>query len=76
MTFISLLLTPDPAEYNTQLNLTIKGTPIETKRHPEILGLTFDPKLTFSEHIKNAEEKDKKALKLVKAIAGTSKKKP
>ena len=36
-----------------------------------VLGLTFDPKLKFSEHAKTTETKAKKTLKLVKAIAGT-----
>lgn len=66
------LLTPDSAEYNRQLNLTIKGKRIETKKHPKILRLIFDPKLTFSEHIKETEEKAKGALKFVNAISGIS----
>ena len=66
------LLTPDPAEYNRQLNLTIKGKRIETTKHSKILGLIFDPKLNFSEHIKETEDKAKGSLKLLKAISGTS----
>ena len=54
-----------------QLNLTINGSRIETTHHPKILGMTFDPKLTFSEHINATEEKAKDTLKLVKAISGT-----
>ena len=66
------LLTPDPAEYNYELNLKIKGEPLETTKTPKILGLTFDPKLTFAEHVKKTEENSKKALRLVKALSGTS----
>ena len=66
------LLTPDPAEYNYVLNLKIKGESLETTKNPKILGLTFDPKLTFAEHVKNTEDTSKKALKLVKALSGTT----
>ena len=65
------VFTPDPAEYEYKLNLTIDGTRLETVKHPKILGLNFDPKLNFSEHIKQTEAKSKATLKLVKALAGT-----
>ena len=66
------LFTPDPHEYDRQLNLYIDGNRLETTKHPTILGLTFDPKLTFNEHLKRTENKAKSALKLVKAISGTN----
>ena len=66
------LFTPDPAEYNYRLNLQIKGQTIDTTKNPNILGLTYDPKLTFNEHIKSTEAKAKGTLKLVKAISGTT----
>ena len=40
----TILFTPDPAEYETILNLTINNTIIPTTKNPKILGLTFDPK--------------------------------
>src|SRR5580692_8736119 len=46
------LFTPDPSEYNSSLNLQISNITIPTTKHPKILGLTFDPKLNYSEHIK------------------------
>ena len=55
------ILTPDPAEYSRQLNLKIKGEQLKTTKYPNILGLTFDTKLTFAEHVKNTEESSKKA---------------
>ena len=65
------LCTPDSAEYNHQLNLNINGVQLETVKHPKILGLYFDPKLTFNEHTKKTEAKAKGTLKLIKALSGT-----
>ena len=62
------LFTPDPSEVNYQLTINIDGEPVETSKHPEVLGLTFDQKLNFNEHVK----KVKNTLKLVKAITGTN----
>ena len=45
---------------------------LDTKKHPTILGLTFDPKLTFNEHINQTGIKASKALKVVKDISGTN----
>ena len=66
------LFTPDPAEYSRALNLNIKGNPLETTHHPKILGLTFDKRLNFNEHVKVIEGRAKSSLKLVKAISGTT----
>ena len=66
------LFTPDPAEYNKNLNIKLEGQRIKTTKNPKILGLTFDPKLTFSEHIKNVENASKGNLRLIKALSGTT----
>jgi hypothetical protein len=65
------LFTPDPAEYKTQLKLTINNTLIPTVRNPKILGLTFDPQLTFAEHIKNTQTKANKTLNIIKSLTST-----
>ena len=66
------LFTPDPAEYETILNLTINNTIIPTVKNPKILGLTFDPKLNFGKHVRITKEKADNANKIVKALSGTS----
>ena len=66
------LFTPDPYEYNHALNLHINGTRIKTTKRPTILGLTFDPKLKFHEHIKNTEKKANGTIKCIKALSGTN----
>ena len=68
----STLFTPDPAEYSTQLQLHINNTPIPTIKNPKILGLTFDPKLTYSTHIKQLANNAKKTLNILKALTSTS----
>ena len=65
------VFTPDPAEYGYQLDLRIDGKRLKTTKHPKILGLIFDPKLTYAEHIKETETKAKSSLRLVKALSGT-----
>ena len=45
------LFTLDPAEYNTTLTLQINSNTLPTNQEPKILGVTLDPKLTYSKHI-------------------------
>ena len=42
------LFTPDPAEYMSNLDLKIHNNALPMATHPKILGLTLDPKLTYS----------------------------
>jgi len=65
------LFTPDPAEYNTEINLTINNDKIPTIKNPKILGLTLDPKLNFSEHTKITKTKADKSINLLKALTTT-----
>ena len=69
---MTTLFTPDPAEYSTTLRLKIDDTILPTETHPKILGLTFDPKLTFNRHIDNVTTKAKKTLKIIKALTSTT----
>ena len=68
----STLFTPDPAEYSKSLNININNNLLATNPFPTILGLTFDPKLTFSEHIKYTKTKAYKTIKIYKALTGTT----
>ena len=67
----STLFTPDPAEYSTQLTLNIDNVVIPTVKNPKILGLTFDPKLTYNAHIRKTSDKARNTLKLLKALTST-----
>ena len=66
------LFTPDPAEYKTQLTLTIDNTRLPTVTHPKILGLTFDPKLTYNRQVANATQKANSRTKILKALTSSS----
>ena len=65
------LFTPDPAEYNTTLTLQINNTTLPTNKEPKILGLTLDPKLTYSKHIQNTTQKAKHTIHIMKALTTT-----
>ena len=45
------LFTPDPAEYTSNLDLTINNKALPMATHPKVLGHTLDLKLTYSTHI-------------------------
>jgi hypothetical protein len=66
------LFTTDPAEYNKELNLNINNTKIPTVKHPKVLGLTFDPKLNFSQHIELTKDKASKTINLLKSLSATN----
>jgi hypothetical protein len=68
----STLFTLHPDEYKKTLNLHINNTLIPTVKHPKILGLTFDPKLTYNQHIDNTKEKATKTTKLLKTLTSTT----
>ena len=65
------LFTPDPAEYNTTLTLQINNTTLPTNKEPKILGLTLDPKITYSKHIQNTTLKAKQTMHIMKALTTT-----
>ena len=56
------LFTPDPSEYTSNLDLTINNKALPMAMHPEVLGLTLDPKLTYSTHIHNMSVQAHKPL--------------
>lgn len=65
------LFSPDPAEYSKKLELKIGNSILETVKHPKILGLTFDPKLNYGEHIKLTKQKAANSANIYKALAST-----
>ena len=66
------LFTPDPAEHKATLNLKIDDTILPTVPNPTILGLTFDPKLTFNKHTQATKDKADKTLKILNALTSTN----
>ena len=65
------LFTPDPAEYKSNMDLKINNTALCMSTHPKVLGLTLDPKLTYSTHIHNISVQAHKPLQMIKALTAT-----
>ena len=40
--------------------------------HPDLLGLTLDPKLTYNAHIQSIATHAQKPLQVIKALTGTT----
>ena len=67
----STLFTPVPAEYRSNLDLTIDNKALPMATHPTVLGLTLDPKLTYSTHIHNISIQAHTTLQIIKALTAT-----
>ena len=65
------LFTPDPAEYTSNLDLTLNNKALPMVTHPKGLGLTLDPKLTYSTHIHNISVQAHIPLQIIKALTAT-----
>ena len=65
------LFNPDPAEYTSNLDLNINNTARPMATHPKVLGLTLDPKLTYSTHIHNISVQAHTSLQIINALTAT-----
>ena len=65
------LFTPDPAQYKSNLDLKINITALPMVTHPKVMGLTLDPKLTYSTHIHNILVQAHKPLHMIKPLTAT-----
>ena len=65
------LFMPDPAEYKRNLDPKINNKALPMTTHPKVLGLTLDPKLTYSTHIHNISVQAHKPLQIIKALTAT-----
>ena len=65
------LFTPDPAEYTSNLDLTINNKALPMAMQSKVLGLTLDPKLTYSTHIQHISVQAHKPLQIIKALTAT-----
>src|SRR5579872_6589410 len=55
-----------------QLQLTINNQAFPTTKHPKLLGVTFDPKLTFNEHTKSIKTAASKSINILKSLTATT----
>ena len=65
------LVTPDPAEYTSNLDLPINNHALPMATHPKVLDHTLNPKLTYSTHIHNISVHAHKPLQIIKALTAT-----
>ena len=65
------LFTPDSAEYTSNLDLKIHNNALPMATHPNVLGFTLDPKLTYSTHIHNISVHAHKPLQIIKSLTAT-----
>ena len=65
------LFTRDPVEYKSNLTLKINNTVLTMATQPKVLGLTLDPKLTYSTPIHNISIQAHKPLQMIKALTAT-----
>ena len=65
------LFTTDHVEYKINLDLKINNTALPMSTHPKVMGLTLDPKLTYSTHIHNILVQAHKPLQITKALTAT-----
>ena len=63
--------TPDPGEYKINLDLKINNTALRMATHPKVMGLSLDPKLTYSTHIHTISVQARKPLQMIKAFTAT-----
>jgi hypothetical protein len=54
-----------------RLNIWIKGTKIEQVRKHKILGLIFDTRMNWNEHILSTKAKIQKKMNIIKCLAHT-----
>ena len=66
------LLTSHTRESHTHPNVKLYNKLLPLNRTPIILGLTFDPHMTFSPHIQNIITKVNKKLNALRTLAGTN----
>ena len=66
------LFTPWTAQVGATPLITVDNSPVPTDKSPKILGVTFDPMLTFTPHVSDIAARASGRLQVLKALAGTS----
>ena len=65
------LFTIDNMQGNLKPTIKIDGIPISYNENPTFLGVTYDRRLTFSQHVTNVCTKAKKRIMVLKCLSGT-----
>ena len=65
------LFTPDPTEYKSNIDVKINNAALPLATHPNVLGLTLAPKLTYSTHIHHITVHAHRPLQIIKPLTVT-----
>lgn len=68
----STLFTTWTKEVDMQLNITVNGETLPTTKSPKLLGVKFDPMLTFNLHADSVISKLKTRNNMMKTLAGSN----
>ena len=66
------LFSSQTRELNTQLTIPLNNTNLPMEKRPKILGVTFDPTLTFCAHVDDIARRARQRLSILKALAGST----
>ena len=66
------LFTSDTHQFHRHPHVTLGGSLLPLEQNPKILGITFDPTLTFHKHAQNILARAQERTKVMKALAGTN----
>jgi hypothetical protein len=66
------LFTPDRHELKFKPPLTLNNFTIRTTKNPKILGVIFDPLLTFPSHISHLTQKSSRRLNSLKVLSSST----
>ena len=66
------LITPWAQEYSHQPIVTLNNSPIPHNPTPTLLGVTYDRRVTFRQHIKRVNAKARTRLSVLRALTTTS----
>jgi hypothetical protein len=64
------LFTPRNKQFGERLQISIEGVHVPLNLNPKILGLTFDPMLTFRNHLLDIAAKASQCLNILCAVCG------
>ena len=69
---VEILFSNNPTALDNMDKLMINNKPLKIEKSVKFLGLIFDQKLTWNDHIKYIENKCNKRLNLMRSVAGNS----
>ena len=66
------LFTPDKHQFHMHPYITLEDTQLPLERSPKILGIIFDPSISFHKHCNYVSDRINKINNMLKALAGSS----